>query len=262
MDGVSQTELELACRLQQHTQPHSLPEVSGYLVYAKTVPATWGNGDFYDIIGVRPREEAQGYLIHRSAQVDHLVMTLGDATGHGLGAALMATSFTAMLRVSIRLGVYYRDLVEALNTQLCEDFPDDHFITLLMGRLDRAKNMFRWVSFGQAPIWLYRKQTNVIENLETHHPPLGILPEMLPYAPTETFLEVGDTFLAISDGFPETMNGADQLLGEELLRSAFLENASRPPETIFQILWNVLETHAGGLPQGDDRTFLLIRREF
>lgn len=253
-------ELELVRRVQEHTQPRSVPELPGYLVYAKTIPATWGNGDFFDIIGVRPREKHRGYRVDRGKTVEHMVLTIGDATGHGMGAALMATSVTAMLRVSIRLGVYHRDLVESLNAQLREDLPDGHFVTLLLGRLDRARHMFRWVSFGQGPLWLYRAGSKDIESLEPHHPPLGVLSSMLEYQPTETLMQPGDTILAISDGFPETSNPNEELIGEKLLMDAFLSVAEAAPEQVFQTLWDKIQHHANGLPQGDDRTFLLIRR--
>ena len=230
------------------------------MIFARTIPATWGNGDFYDMIGVRPRESDRGYVLDLSPTVEHLVVSMGDATGHGMGSALMATAFTAMLRVSIRLGVYHRDLVSALNAQLREDLPEGHFITLLLGRLDRTLHMFRWISFGQGPLWLYRNGTRKVEGLEPHHPPLGVLRSMLGYKPTETFLEPGDTILAISDGFHETMSPDEQLIGEQNLREAFGEIAESDPELIFKTLWGLLQTHSNGLPQNDDRTFLLIRR--
>lgn len=55
-----------------------------------------------------------------SGCVNHLVLVLADATGHGFAAALMATELRAMIRASIRLGVYHRDLVDCLNSQLIE----------------------------------------------------------------------------------------------------------------------------------------------
>lgn len=254
-----QTELELLQRIQEHTHPRFVPAVPGYEVFARTVPATWGNGDFFDIIGVKPREGRPGYVLDESPEVGHLVLSLGDATGHGLAAALMATSFTAMLRVSIRLGVYHRELLSALNAQIYRDFPSDHFVTLMMGRLDREKNMFRWVSFGQGPIWLHRAAAGTVETLEPHHPPLGVMPETFHYAPTETFLEPGDTLLAISDGFPETRNDDGEIVGEAALLEEFRAVVERPPSGVLDALWGRLQRHSE--TQGDDRTFLLIRRD-
>lgn len=256
---TNQTELELLRRIQEHTQPRSVPGIPGYSVFAKTVPATWGNGDFFDIIGVKPREDRPGYVMDESPEVGHLVLSLGDATGHGLAAALMATAFTSMLRVSIRLGVYHRELLAALNAQIYRDFPSDHFVTLLLGRLDHAKHMFRWVSFGQAPIWLHRAATGKVETLEPHHPPIGVLPETFRYAPTETLFEPGDTLLAISDGFPETRNNDGEIVGEAALLEEFRAVVDRPPAGVLDALWDRLQRHSE--TQGDDRTFLLIRRD-
>ena len=261
MEISHEKELEVAQRVQEHTHPRNTPKLPGYLVFAKTIPATWGNGDFYDIIGVKPRNGKAGYVLDRDHEVNHLVLSMGDATGHGMGAALMATEFTAMMRMSIRLGVYYRDLVNALNAQLLEDLPEGHFITLLMGRLDRERHMFRWVSFGQGPIWLYRAATDEVEVLAAHHPPLGVLEAMLDYKPTETLLETGDTILSVSDGFHETSNRDEELIGQQELMESFRSVAKDDPEKIFQMLWNKLHDHANGATQADDRTFLLIRRE-
>ena len=166
-----------------------------------------------------------------------------------------------MLRASIRLGVYHRDLCQVINAQLVEDLSSSHFITLLMGRLIAAKSQFRWVSFGQGPIWFYRARTNSIESLDSHHPPLGILPDIESYAPTETHFEPGDTLLAVSDGFPETMNAADQIIGEDVVRETFKAHGQANPQVIYEKLWQCVEAHADGVPQRDDRTFLLIRRQ-
>jgi sigma-B regulation protein RsbU (phosphoserine phosphatase) len=254
-------EQELARRVQERTYPKHIPSVPGYRVFGKTVPASWSNGDFYDAIGVKPREQANGFILDHREQVEHLVLTLGDATGHGMAAALMATELKAMLRASIRLGVYHRDLVEAANAQLNEDLDDGCFITLFMGRLVGAQHLFRWVSFGQAPIWIYRARTDVIETCAAHHPPLGMLPSILGYQPTETFFDPGDSLLLLSDGFAETMNTTKDLIGDEPILAVFRAVAEEPPEAIFSALWNCVERHADGVAQRDDRTFLMIRRD-
>ena len=261
MDDSSREELELAQKVQKRTYPASIPDVEGFEIFGCTAPASWGNGDFFDVIGVKPREGRPGFIIDQSSNVDHAVLTLGDATGHGMGSALMATELRAMLRASIRLGVYHRDLVDVLNAQLVEDLSVSHFITLLMGRLIKAENRFRWVSFGQGPIWLYRAKTGEIETLQPHHPPLGILDEIEPYQPTETDFEPGDTLIAVSDGFPETMDNADQCIGEDAVRTTFQRHANDTPANIHQALWATVEAHANGVAQRDDRTFLLIRRQ-
>ena len=260
MADTGREELELAQKVQQRTYPSSIPLVEGYQIFGHTVPASWGNGDFFDAVGVKPRDGRPGFIIDQNSTVEHAVLTLGDATGHGMGSALMATELRATLRASIRLGVYHRDLVDVLNAQLVEDLSVSHFITLLMGRLIKAENRFRWVSFGQGPIWLYRAKTGDIETLEPHHPPLGILDDVESYTPTETDFEPGDTLIALSDGFPETMNDADCCIGDDAVRATFQAHATEAPSRIHDALWTRVEAHANGVAQRDDRTCLLIRR--
>ena len=252
-------EHELAREVQERTFPSRTPRVKGFEVFGRTQPATINDGDFYDAIGVAPREGDRGFVLNPAVEVDHLVLTLGDATGHGMSAALMATELRALLRASIRLGVFHTDLSALINGQLHDDLADEHFITLLMGRLDAAERMFRWVSFGQGPIWYYRAVDQTIIDLDAHLPPLGILPELAPYAPTETRFASGDILLALSDGFPEARAPDQSLLGEIPLRTVLQQQAERPLSEIADALWATLERHRGSAPISDDRTLLMVR---
>lgn len=253
-------ERELAKEVQERTFPRRIPQVAGFEVYGRTQPADLNDGDFFDAIGVRPREGRHGFVLDDADTVEHLVLAMGDATGHGMSAALMATELRALLRASIRLGVYHRDLTAMVNAQLSEDLADHHFITMLLGRLIRERAMYRWVSFGQGPIWFYRHADRRVTALEPHLPPLGILPELGAYAPTETRFEPGDVFLALSDGFPEAQNAAGDLLGEEALRETLLQHAAAAPAALADALWARVEHHRGSAAISDDRTLLLIRR--
>lgn len=253
-------ELKLAHEVQARTAPQRIPSIPGFEVWGHTQAASWGNGDFFDAIGLAPREGQHGFILSQAPEVEHLVLTLGDATGHGMASALMATEMRAMLRASIRLGVYHRDLVAAINSQLIDDLSDAQFMTLLMGRVSAAEKQFRWVSFGQSPIWFYQAATNELRELEPHLPPLGIFPGALDYQPTETVFAPGDCLLALSDGYPETMDPAGEILGEAALKEVFMAHAHEPPATLQQALWERVERHAAGVAQRDDRTLLFIRR--
>ena len=253
-------ERELARSVQERTYPSFIPTVAGFEIAAATRPADLNNGDFYDAIGVTPRSEGPGFVLDRSRQVDHLVLALGDATGHGMAAALMSTELRAMLRASIRLGVYHRDLLRAVNSQLSEDLSDSHFITLLLGRLIAEKRIFRWVSFGQGPVWHFHAADRSIETLMPHRPPLGILPDIDDYAPTETRLEPGDVLLALSDGFPESHNAAGELLGDAPLSKCLQRLAGAPLDQLLDGLWEDEARHRAGTLPRDGRTVIAIRR--
>lgn len=260
MSEASDKERQLAREVQERTYPKVLPRVPGFEVLLYTEPAEFNNGDFIDAIGVTPRATEHGFVLDPNPVVEHLVLALGDATGHGMASALMATELRAMLRASIRIGVYHRDLVEALNAQLVEDLADNHFITMLMGRLIEKRAMYRWVSFGQSPLWFWRATDQSLQSLQTHGPPLGILPDISGYVPTETVFEAGDLLLALSDGFPETMDADGNLLGEEALAEVIRANAQAPLRQLHGNCVARTQQHQGALPQRDDRSFLAIRR--
>lgn len=257
---MSDLERELAREVQERTFPRHIPRVSGFEVLGRTVPAAINNGDFYDAIGVIPRENQRGFVLDPSDEVKDMVLLLGDATGHGMAAALMATELRALIRASIRLGVFHRDLTEMMNAQLVEDLAEHHFVTLLMGRLNTAAKSFRWASFGQGPIWHYHAADGTVEDLKPHLPPLGIMPELGHYEPTETEFDPGDIILALSDGFPETMNVQGELLGEEPLKELLKRCAHQPIQKITSSFWEAVDAHLGNQPIKDDRTFLIIRR--
>ncbi len=255
-------EHQLAREVQERTSPRKIPRVSGFEVFGKTVPVAINNGDFYDAIGVMPRDNQKGFVWDSADEVKHMVLLLGDATGHGMAAALMATELRALIRASIRLGVFHRDLTRMMNAQLVEDLAESHFVTLLMGRLVAEEALFRWVSFGQGPVWFYRASSREVLNLKPHMPPLGIIPELGDYTPSETRFEPGDILLAVSDGFPETMNSRQELMGEAPLRSLLRDRADQPLADISSAFWDAAGAYQGDQPLQDDRSFLIVRRLF
>ena len=261
LPNVVRNELELARLIQQSTYPARIPAVEGYAVLGDTQPASWSNGDFYDAVGLMARQGQPGFVLDRRESVENLLLVLGDATGHGTGPALIATELRAIIRASIRLGVSHRNLTRCMNDQLCEDLPDGHFITLLMGRLNLERHMFRWVSFGQAPLFFYSARNHQVQMLEAHQPPLGLLPSAADYTPTETFFEPGDAFLVLSDGYMETANAHQELWGAERAAEVLRTQASHGPAAVLQALLREVNAFAAGQPQQDDRTFLMILRQ-
>ncbi|MBB5352805.1 serine phosphatase RsbU (regulator of sigma subunit) [Haloferula luteola] len=191
--------------------------------------------------------------------MNHLVLLLGDAMGHGMAPALIATELRAILRASIRLGVHHRVLVESMNEQLCDDLPDGHFMTLLMGRLDRQRCLFRWISFGQAPLLLWREKSKKVEVMHAQRPPLGLMRMPADYVPEVTLFDEGDVFLALSDGFFEARNGEGSCWGLEGAKN-LLRKEMESAQALATACVRCVEEFSENAPAQDDRTVLVIRR--
>src|SRR5215213_2693574 len=74
-------ELRVARLIQQTLLPRSVPELEGYDVAAYYQPATEVGGDFYDFLELED---------------GHLGLLVGDATGHGMPAALLMATTRGM----------------------------------------------------------------------------------------------------------------------------------------------------------------------
>jgi phosphoserine phosphatase len=238
-------EIKLAREIQFSTLPAEMPLFPGYDVAAIFQPADQTGGDTYDLV---PLDE------HR------MFMLLGDASGHGIGPALSATQMTAMLRVALRLGAELDALFTQVNNQLIEDLPEEHFITAFLGMLDTRNHSVCYFSGGQGPLLHYRAATGEC----VWHPPstypLGFMaypalkaPECIEFAP-------GDVLGLISDGVYEYQDAQGRQFGTEGVAGVISQHHERPMAELLAILLEATREFAGGSPQLDDVTVVLLRR--
>ena len=256
----SSPEEQLAWEVQQRTYPRSIPPIDGFDVYGKTVPAGICNGDFYDSFGVAKIGFEKGFIFDESDELSDMGLLLGDAVGHGMAAALMATELRSLIRAAIRLGVHYRRLCFLINKQLCEDLDDGHFVTLMIGRLNADESYYRWLSFGHAPILFYRAADAQVIEYSPILPPLGLSSELEAYEPVKTIFEPGDMLVVLSDGFGETFDPEKNILGVEPFKLLLKERAHEPLEQLSEAFWDTARAHQQDGETRDDRTVLMIRR--
>ena len=88
---------------------------------------------------------------------------------------------------------------------------------------------------------------------------LGTMPNMK-YRAGEITLAPGDAIYLYTDGITEQTNLNGELFGEERLRSGLEGGGFRAhPETCAKAILALVEAHANGAEQSDDRTQLLLR---
>jgi steroid delta-isomerase-like uncharacterized protein len=80
-------ELQVAHRIQQELLPESVPELDGWRIATYYGPAREVGGDFYDFLELED---------------GRLGLVLGDATGHGMPAALVMATTRGMLRAVVQ----------------------------------------------------------------------------------------------------------------------------------------------------------------
>ncbi|MFE3283549.1 PP2C family protein-serine/threonine phosphatase [Streptomyces sp. NPDC059233] len=148
-----------------------------------------------------------------------ILLAIGDACGHGLGAvARMAQQRHALAGLAHAPGTHAGQLATWLDELLCAD-PAAETATGIIGHLD-ARRHYRWACAGHpAPLLLRDGRASALDT--DHRGPLfGLLPGH-EYATSTLALRPGDLLLLYTDGMVER-RGEDITDGVDALRSELL----------------------------------------
>jgi phosphoserine phosphatase len=238
-------EISVARDIQMGTLPKAPPAFAEYDIAGIFRPADETGGDTYDFVRVSD---------------DKLMVLMGDATGHGIGPALSATNVRAMLRVAQRIGTSLDETYRHINDQLCEDLPADRFVTAFLGLLDNKAHELRYHSGGQGPLLHYRAEDDDFDFQPPTTFPMGAMTLATVKAPRLVRLGPGDLFALISDGVYEYEDASGRQFGEQGVADIIRRHRGKAMPELIGMLLMAIDTFAGGAPQQDDVTIVLIRR--
>ncbi len=238
-------DLEIAREIQESLLPEASPIIKGFDIAAWSKPADETGGDTYDFIELQDGKWG---------------IVLADATGHGIGAALIAAECRALLRALTTVTEDLVEIVTKANRILNRDLSGGRFLTVFFGVLDPTSGELNYVSAGQAPLLHFRKSEDEGKIIDATTIPMGVLSEIFGVESQKIQLEPGDTFLLASDGYYEWMNpneeefGADPVI--ELLRSTSSLSAAQ----VIVELNKAVKEFAGSVEQEDDLTAVVVKR--
>ena len=238
-------EITVARDVQMGTLPKEMPQIPGYDFGGAFSPTDQTGGDLYDFV---PLDGQRLFLL------------MGDATGHGIGPALSATQVRAMLRVAIRLNSSLDDAFIHINDQLCDDLPDDRFVTGFFGLLDSRDNTVRFHSGGQGPIMHFHATRKEYDWHPATTFPLGYMPQSQLGDPVIAMLEPGDVLGLISDGIYEYENENGMQFGQQGVINVIDNHPDASAQELVDLIMRAARTHGGKAPQADDITIVLAKR--
>ena len=238
-------EISVARDVQIGTLPKAMPEIDGYQFGGAFEPTDQTGGDLYDFVPLGDRR---------------LFLLMGDATGHGIGPALSATQVRAMLRVALRLESSLDDAFVHINDQLCDDLPDDRFVTGFFGVLDGNSNVIDFHSGGQGPIMHYHAASDTFDWHPATTFPLGYMPQTSLAEPLRTTLHPGDILGLISDGIYEYENESGEQFGQQRVAEVISHGRDLGAEELVDEILRAVRSYGGLAPQADDITIVLVKR--
>lgn len=208
----------------------------------------------------QPLEEVGGdYCQTHFLGEDVCYITMCDVTGHGVGAALLATRVSSQVRRTVHAGSSPVEVVDRLNRFVCANFADAGLLlTFFAARIDLAGHEITWSGAGHPSPILVRADGRTVVRLQSQNRILGVLPDCLAAEPEgRSRFEPGDRVLFYTDGVTEAVDAAGAELGEQGLARLMLEAM---PAGVFGMLDRILArvaTFQHG-PVADDRTLILF----
>lgn len=236
-------ELRLAYEIQMTLLPKAPPEIPGYELAGKSIPAQTVGGDYFDFI---PTHD------------NNLALCVADVSGKGLPASLLMANVQATLRGQTPWSSSVQACLERSNKLLCESIRRGTFVTLFYGILNPQEHQFLYANAGHNRPLLLRNGKEPTE-LSSGGLVLGVLPS---YSYTETSVDLhpSDVLLLYSDGITEAMNSAREQFGEDRLAALLETHGHLSAQALIDQIVLAVQQHSGNAPQTDDMTLLAVRR--
>jgi sigma-B regulation protein RsbU (phosphoserine phosphatase) len=233
--AVSREELVEGGGVQRRLLPRGVPDLPGYEVAGACVPSGAVSGDFFDW----------------QRTPDGLVVTLADVMGKGVGAAVIA----ATVRASLRVAVPSEDPARTMSVVDRSVEPDleanDAFVTLLHLRLEAATGGITAVDAGHG-LGVICRVDGSRETIPSRNLPLGALGTQ-EWETSSLRLDPGDLLLICSDGVLDLFDGSIESL------DLAVDAASSAGGSAADAVAGITRLAAGqALP--DDVTVVAIRR--
>jgi phosphoserine phosphatase RsbU/P len=237
-------EMHLAAEIQRRILPKGSPVVPGYELLGWYRPARQVGGDYYDLFR---REDGRVGLV------------VGDVSGKGMPAALLVSTLHSGLRLLLDQIGFTPALLERLNRHIGDYSAANKFITLLLAELTPETGVLHYMNAGHNPGILLRLD-GTAEELAPGGVPLGLLPGAR-FQSRAVTLEPGDLVCLYSDGITEAASPDDEEFGMERLIGLLRAERDRPLAEVMAAIPHAVGEFSQGLPQGDDQTLVLLRRE-
>ncbi len=236
-------ELTAARLVQQAMLPLQTPDHPHVEVAGRCVPAVEAGGDFFD---------------YWHLPDDRLGACIGDASGHGFGAALVVASARSYLRATVRVQERIDHLLSCTNELLLEDLPEERFVTLFVVEVDPRAGQLTYCGAGHQA-YVFGPDGRLRETLGSSGPPLGWFPSP-EYEIRTTSFDVGDTVLLTTDGVEEAHGPSDSLFTRPRVFEFVESHATLAPAELVDGLLAEVETFRGPLDPSDDTTVVVLKR--
>lgn len=234
-------DLEQTAYIQQSLLPVKAPAIPGFEIAAKSIPAELVGGDLYDYF----QFDGDGFGV-----------CVGDASGHGLPAALLVRDVVTGLRMGMEREMKLVYTLKKLNNVIYRSVYSTRFISLFIAEIEKNGNLL-YVNAGHpSPILI---SDNGIKELESTGLIFGALPEIQLYS-SHAKMNPGSILVIYTDGIIERKNRKKEDFGTERLYNIILNNKNKSPQEIIDIIFDQAFEFGKKGKWMDDASVMVIKK--
>ena len=234
-------ELEVARQLQRDLLPAESPSLPGYDFAFSYRAANTIGGDYYHFVPL---------------QDGRVALLVGDASGHGMAAALLMAISDTTLHIGLETDPSPLAVAALVNRALVRTGGTRAFMTLFYGLLDPGSGHLDYICAGH-PFPLLRRADGGLLRLGTGSFPLGLRDELQLVAETVE-IAAGDLLVLYTDGIPEAVDQSGESFGYERLQQQVEPGGTA--QQVHDRLLAELTRFERQEPPLDDRSLVVVRR--
>ncbi len=231
-------ELDIATKIQAASLPTEAIKNDDFIVNGYSHPAKEVGGDFFD---------------YHMIDDDNLAIVIGDASGKGVPAALVAMITQVIIKQILKHYMDPSKVLYLLNNQLCENNTESMFLTLWLGIYNKKTKKLTFSNAGHNPPLIKENGEFKYLNIDSGIV-LGIM-EDFEYVLEE--INLPDELVVYTDGITDANNEDNEMYGEDRLLNFF--NGFKSNEDPIIPLLDDIHNFSKNAEQYDDMTLLYLR---
>ena len=247
--------------VQSQMWPGSLPVVPGFDCAAASLPARGVGGDFYDMFSIGdgpPDHLRQGYGAQEGGRYSsHWGLLLGDASGKGVAAGLVASAVQARVHTAARLAnLAPAALMAAVDRDVYATTDGARYATAVYATLDADTRRLSLVNAGHSAVLVANGST--LTRLEASGPALGLI-SAGQFSAYDLTLDPGALLVAYTDGVSEARDESDDEFGEARLATLLAGHGHLAAAQLCSCILDAVRQFRGSRQDQDDVTVLVMR---
>ncbi len=244
-----ESELQTAHTVQDTLFPKSDAHIGPISIYGKSVPATECGGDWW----------------HYSDKGSKVFIWIGDATGHGVPAALLTSAARAVASVIEDIeNMTPSQALSMLNKAIYSTSKGEMMMTFFLACIDFEKNTMTYCNGSHDPPFFLSheissqpKRTDYLPLMDVNSPRLGESPSS-EYKDFEMKFEKGDRIIFYTDGIVDVKSPEGSLYGERRFLKALSNITEKKVSETVDSVFDNFNNFRQETPLDDDVTLVLV----